>query len=109
MLKMQLIMDINKIRREKLYDADKISYAIDSLLSTEYGLIKGSNGFYMESGKCDDYTNFWGAILLLKDEKWFLDNVKTWLWFNSDDSENPDDFAIEDLREHYIAKHKLSA
>ena len=106
---MQLIMDTGKIYNERKYDAQKIDCAIDSLLVSEYGFNKSSDGFYYESGNKDDYTNFWSAILMLKDEKWFLNNVKTWLWFNSDDSDDPDDFAIEDLIEHYIDKSKISA
>ena len=109
MLKMQVIMGVKKIRREGVYDVEKIGQAIDSVLLSEYGFKKAAGGFYLESGKGDDYTNFWSAILMLKDEEWFLDNVKIWLWFNSDDSDNPEDFAIEDLREHYTAKQRLSA
>jgi membrane protease subunit (stomatin/prohibitin family) len=63
----------------------------------------------LESGNKDDFANFWNAILLLKDQDWFLYNVKTWLWFNSDDSSNPEDFEIEDIKEHYIAKTKKTA
>ena len=67
------------------------------------------NGFYLESGKNDDYVNFWSAILLLKDEDWFLENLETWLWFNSDDSDAPADFVIEDLRDHYSESRRKSA
>lgn len=106
MLKMQVIMDNEKIHQEKVYKADKIQRAIDNLLLFEYGFAKSEDGFYFESGSSEDYTNFWSAILLLKDEEWFLNNIKTWLWFNSDDSDNPEDFAIEDLREHYTKRKK---
>jgi hypothetical protein len=75
----------------------------------EYGLVKGDNGFYLESGGKDDFVDFFGAILLLKDEEWFMDNVKTWLWFNSDDSANPEDFAIDDIKAHYLRKARKSA
>ena len=109
MLKMQVVMDYEKIRRDNVYDVDKIERAIDSVLLGEYGFMKHADGLYLESGKSDDYTNFWSAILLLKDEGWFLDNVKTWLWFNSDDSHDPEDFAVEDLRAHYVVRRKKSA
>ena len=109
MLKMQVIMDNEKIIREKVYNADKIQKAIDNLLKSEYGFIKGEDGFYFEHGNSEDYADFWSAILLLKDEEWFINNVNTWLWFNSDDSDDPEDFAIEDLREHYTTKRKKSA
>jgi hypothetical protein len=102
-------MDDAKIRREKLYDVGKIHRAVDSIFVDKYGLVKGKDGFFLESGRKDDYTGFWGAILLLKDEAWFLDNVKTWLWFNSDDSSDPHDFAIEDIKEHYLRKARKTA
>jgi hypothetical protein len=38
-----------------------------------------------------------------------MDNIKTWLWFNSDDSSDPEDYAIEDIKSHYAAKTLLSA
>ena len=106
---MQLIMDSEKIRRENKLNCDKVNQAIDGLLLSEYKFIKTSDGFYLERGNANDYTNFWCAILLLKDEDWFMDNVKTWLWYNSDDSDDPDDFVIEDLKGHYSMKHKKSA
>ena len=102
-------MDTEKISRDKVFNKDKIENAIEELLTTEYGFLKTVDGFYLESGCSDDYANFWNAILLLKDEEWFIDNIKTWIWFNSDDSDDPNDFVIEDLREHYAVKHKKSA
>jgi hypothetical protein len=109
MLKIQVIMDDSKIRREGLYDVRKIHRAVDSVFVDEYGLVKGEGGFYLESGVKDDFVDFFGAILLLKDEEWFIDNVETWLWFNSDDSPDPEDFAIEDIKEHYLRKARKSA
>jgi len=109
MLKLQVIMDEVKIRREKIYSAEKIYKAIDGVFVDDYGFVKGKDGFYYERGQKDDYANFWTGILLLKDQDWFMDNVKVWLWFNSDDSDDPEDFAVEDIRAHYLAKRKKSA
>ena len=109
MLQMQVVLDIEKINQDKVYNAEKIQQAIDSVLLSEYKLVKTAGDIYLGSGSEDDYASFWNAILTLKDEEWFLNNVKTWLWFNSDDSDDPEDFAIEDLREHYLSKHRRSA
>jgi hypothetical protein len=46
---------------------------------------------------------------MLKDEEWFIDNLKSWLWFNSDDSADPNDFSIEDLKAHYSDGLKKTA
>jgi hypothetical protein len=107
--KIQVILDEQKIEREKRYSPSKVAKAVDSVFVDRYGLIKGEDGFYLESGRKDDFADFWSAILLLKDQDWFMDNVKTWLWFNSDDSLRPDDFAIEDIKSHYLSVPKASA
>jgi hypothetical protein len=109
MLKVQLLMDDDKITSERKYDVGKIHHAVDGVLTEKYGLLKGKDGFYLGRGGASDYANFWNAILLLKDQPWFLENVKTWLWFNSDDSADPSDFAVEDLREHYAARQRAYA
>jgi len=109
MQKVQVIMDEKKIQREGRYDAQKIWRAIDKVFVEKYGLTKAANGFYMESGEKDDFVDFWSAILLLKDQPWFMDNVETWLWFNSDDSSDSEDYAIEDIREHYLAQTRMTA
>ena len=102
-------MDEQKINREKRYSLPKIIRAVDSVFVDRYGLIKGKDGFYLESGRGDDFTSFWGAILLLKDQDWFMNNVSTWLWDNSDDSSSPDDFAIEDIKNHYSSSLTMRA
>jgi hypothetical protein len=107
--KVQVVLDEKKIKDEKRYSLAKISSAIDSVFVEKYGLLKGSDGFYLESGTKDDYVDFLSAILLLKDQGWFMENVKIWLWFNSDDSSDPNDFAVEDIKSHYASKLQLSA
>jgi hypothetical protein len=109
MQKVQVVLDEKKIRDEKRYSLTKIHKAVDSVFVDRYSLVKGSDGFYLESGKKDDYVDFLSAILLLKDQGWFMDNLKTWLWFNSDDSSDPEDFAVEDIRAHYDGKVQKSA
>ena len=40
-------------------------------------------------------------MLGLKDQEWFINNVKEWIYCNSDDSENPDIYDEEDLLVYY--------
>lgn len=47
--------------------------------------MKGDDGFYYENGREDGFFGFMSSALILKDRDWFLDNVDTWLWYNSDD------------------------
>ena len=109
MQKIQVLLDEEKVLREGRYSAKKMQEAIDSVFVDRYGLVKGSDGFYLESGVKDDYVDFMNAILLLKDQRWFMENVATWLWFNSDDSYDPEDFAIEDVKLHYESKIAATA
>lgn len=36
-----------------------------------------------------------------------MDNASSWLLYESDDSDNPDDFYVEDLLEHYREKNVM--
>lgn len=101
MQKLQIVLDDEKVLREHRFSLAKMESAVDSVCVDRYGLVKGVDGFYFDGGRQGAYVDFMSAILALKDQSWFLDNVKTWLWFNSDDSSDPDDFAIEDVKRHY--------
>jgi hypothetical protein len=95
---MQIIMNDEKIRRQKQYDADKIHRTLDSFLVEKLGLIKSDDGFYLGRGDGKDFSHFGLAFNTLRKKGWFLDNVATWLYFNSDASDDPEDFAIEDFK-----------
>ena len=45
------------------------------------------------------FGNFGIAMTTLGNKRWFMENVDTWLYFYSEDSEDPDDFVIEDFKE----------
>ncbi len=57
-----------------------------------YALVKGEDGFYYENDREDGFFGFMSSALILKDRDRFLDNVDTWLWYNSDDMPEPDVF-----------------
>ncbi|MDR1183597.1 MAG: hypothetical protein LBK67_02230 [Coriobacteriales bacterium] len=60
---------------------------------------KDADGFYLGTGSPDDFGNFGLAMVTLGKKDWFMDNVNTWLYFNSEDSDDPEDFVIEDFKE----------
>lgn len=101
MQKVQIELNKDKMARERRYSPAKVEAAIDSIFVERYGMLKGEDGFYLGHGTADDFTGFMSAIMLLKGQPWFVDNVKTWLWYNSDDSADPESFAVEDIMEHY--------
>jgi hypothetical protein len=109
MIKMQVLMGKNKILREKKYDLGKMLSFIDEVFLSKCGLKKGADGFYFETGTCDDLALFAKAIRILERQDWFLQNVDTWLLFDSTDRDDPNDFVIEDAKLYYRAKYKVSA
>ncbi|MDR1184939.1 MAG: hypothetical protein LBK67_09090 [Coriobacteriales bacterium] len=100
MIKMQIVMDDEKIRRDAPYEVARVHEVLDSYLVGELGLRKASNGFYHGNGRGTDFSDFGFAFNTLRKKDWFLDNVKTWLYFNGDASDNPDDFAVEDFKDY---------
>jgi virulence-associated protein VapD len=95
---MQIQMDVPKINRERRYNAHKMQHSIDKFMVDKLGLQKASGGFYLGSGNGKDFSMFGIAFNTLRKKDWFTDNVKTWLYFNSDASDDPSDFAIEDFK-----------
>jgi hypothetical protein len=99
MIKMQIVMDDDKIVREGIYNVNKLHASIDDFMVSSLGLVKGDGGFYYGRGASSDYSHFGIAMTTLGKKQWFMDNVDTWLYFNNDDSTNPEDFDIEDFKE----------
>jgi hypothetical protein len=104
MIKMQIVMDDDKIAREKRYAVDTIHDALDSYFIGRLGMKKSAGGFYLGTGSGKDFSRFGLAYGILSEKQWFLDNVKTWLYYNSDASYDPDDFVVEDFKEHCLNK-----
>jgi hypothetical protein len=108
MIKMQILMDRDKIERDAIYDISAIQASLDTFMVEKLGLIKADNGFYLGRGVKSDFSNFGIAYSKLRRQDWFLENVETWLYFNSDSSLNPDDFIVEDFKAHCFDNHKAA-
>ena len=104
MKKMQIVLDEEKIRREGAYDPASLQPAVDDLRGGRYARVTGEDGFYYENDREDGFFGFMSSALILKDRDWFLDNVDTWLWYNSDDMPEPDMFSVEDAKEFFLSK-----
>lgn len=100
MIKMQIILDSEKIQCEGKVSASKIQQTVDDYLTGNLGLTKGTDGFYYGDGSSKDFSRFGLAFNTLRKRDWFLDNVGTWLYFNSDASDNPNDFVVEDMKDY---------
>jgi hypothetical protein len=109
MIKMQIIMDEKKIKREGRYSLRKIYATLDEFFVRRLHFIKGENGFYSGSGSPDDFANFGIAMTTLGKKSWFMNNVDTWLYYNSEDSEDPNDFVVEDFKETCLEHYAIGA
>jgi hypothetical protein len=109
MQKMQILMDEEKIIQEKKYDLVKLYAKLDSLFIDKWHLEKDAGGFYIGKGSQHDFAHFCLATAYLSERPWFMDNVDTWLYFNSDDSYNPNDYIIEDFKDSVLSRQDISA
>ncbi|MDR0308811.1 MAG: hypothetical protein LBH87_02650 [Coriobacteriales bacterium] len=101
-------MDEENISRKGRYSIAKIVGTLDGFLVNRLHFTKADDGFYLGSGSTDDFANFGVAMTTLGKKHWFMDNVKTWLYFNSEDSELPDDFVIEDFKELCLNHYRMA-
>lgn len=111
MLKLEIKMDDNKINQEHRYSTDSIYRALTQTFD-RYHLRKeeqpdGTVVFY-GSGHPKDYGSFGYIITSLKEKSWFMDYVTKWIWYNSDDGENEEDFTVEDVLYHYTKRESVA-
>lgn len=111
MLKLEIKMDENKIVAEQKYQVESIYQALEQALEqafSQYRLnkIQQPDGTlcFTGNGNPKDYGAFGCIITSLKEKVWFMDYVIRWIWYNSDDGENEEDFAVEDVLYHYTKK-----
>ena len=108
MIKMVIKMNEEKISTSKEYTVERIYQALDRIFSNKGISNKGMDRTdtdrgieYVGHDRPTDFAYFGKIMLGLKDQPWFMDNAKTWLYCNNDDSDNPTDFNEEDLLDHY--------
>lgn len=96
MLKLEIVLNRDKIRADGKYEWAAMQASLDMLFKQK-GLRRAGLGIYVGSGKPDDYAKFWSIIWALAKKDWFMQNVEKWLWYNSDDGKDENDFAVEDI------------
>ena len=111
MLKLEIKMDEEKIIADQKYRVESIYQVLKSVFS-RYGLKRtekpdGTMSF-VGSGNPKDYGAFGAIITSLKEKDWFIDYVEKWIWYNSDDGENENDFSVEDVLYHYTKKPSVT-
>lgn len=107
MMKMEIKMNEEKVNAEKKYKLDKIYLALDKHFE-RVGLPKVEDDSdiltYRGNDDKDDFANFGIMVIGLKKQAWFTENVAIWRLYESDDTVDPDDFAVSDLVEYYREK-----
>lgn len=110
MLKLEIKLDEQKVRAEGKYSPAAIYDALDRTFSKyrfrREALADGTLCYY-GNGLARDYGTFGRLITSLEDKDWFVPYLVKWLWYNSDDGENEEDFTVEDVLYHYT--HRESA
>lgn len=54
------------------------------------------------------YGIFDRLITTLKDKTWFIENLVKWLWYNSNDEEDENDYIVEGILYHYTKKESVA-
>lgn len=104
MLKLEIKLDEGKIREAGRYAPDSLRQTlIQAFVKQQLDSVVESDGtmIFVGRGQAKDYGCFGKMITTLKNQQWFMEYVVRWLWYNSDDGENEEDFAIEDVLKHY--------
>ena len=100
MLKLEIRLNENKILTEGKYTTECLNQTLISAFEEEQlDCRKESDGtlVFVGRGRAKDYGCFGMLITALKREMWFMNYVEKWIWYNSDDGESEDDFAVEDV------------
>ena len=107
MLKLEIKMDERKIADERKYTAKSIYQALEKTFSKQnFRMETGEDGclVFCGNGQPRDYGAFGAIIIALKEKAWFMDYVTRWIWYNSDNGENEDDYSVEDVLYHYTRR-----
>lgn len=104
MLKMEFKLDESKIKEANMYTPERIYAAIDDASQRNgFKKMRTDDGsiIYQGTNHRNDYALFGRMITSLRKKDWFINNAVKWLWFNSDDGRNENDYHMEDLLYHY--------
>lgn len=92
MMKMLIKLDEAKIRREGIYNVEKLWQIIDGYFN-RYGCIKEiqEDKAVMYSGNPNSnnlMSDFTFAYIHLSEKKWFAEYCCKWIWLDNEDDEN---------------------
>lgn len=100
-----LILSSAKYSEKSIYDMLDETFGKYGFMKTE---LEDGTICYKGNGNAGDYGSFGRLITTLKNKEWFMPYLTKWLWYNSDDGENEDDFTIEDVLYHYTQRESVA-
>lgn len=111
MLKIEIKLNEKLVEEEGKYTLLSIYQTLDNLFS-KYDFRKSNlpDGTisYCGNGKKQDYGAFGHLIITLKTKQWFVPYLEKWLWYNSDDGIDENDYAIEDILYFYTKRESVA-
>lgn len=110
MLKLEIKLDEGKICEAGKYAPESLRQTLIQAFTKQqldYFVEPDGTLFFVGRGQARDYGCFGKMITTLKNQQWFMEYVIKWVWYNSDDGENENDFAVEDVLKHYT--NRISA
>lgn len=111
MLKLEIKLDDKQIIADGKYTCEKVYDAIDKAFSTfqfRKEIYEDGTICYYGNGKPRDFGGFGRLITSLKDREWFMEYLIKWIWYNSDNGRNEEDYAVNDVLYHYTKKESVS-
>ena len=110
MLKTEFKLNEERILRDGKYAPERIYRSVDNAFA-KFNLpkttLEDGTVRYTGTGNPRDYGAFGRLIISLTEKEWFIPFVDKWLWFNSDDGINENDFSIEDVLYHFTQKRSV--
>ena len=111
MLKLEIKLDDKQIISDAKYNPDSIYNTIDKVFA-KYHFQKEEQDdgtiCYYGNGMPRDYGIFGRLITTLKDKEWFMTYLTKWLWYNSDDGEDENDYSVDDILYHYTKRESAA-
>ena len=104
MLKLEIRLDTGKISADGKYAPESLNRTlIQAFQKEQLDCAKEPDGtlLFVGRGRAKDYACFGKLITALKTQARSMEYVERWILYNSDDGEDENDFAIEDVLLHY--------
>lgn len=106
-LKLEIKLNDTLIRSEGKYNPSSIQDTLDKAFGKyqfRKEVLPDGTFTYYGNGRPQDYATFGRLITTLKDKTWFLPYLEKWLWYNSDDGIDENDYTVEDVLYHYTKR-----